>query len=1683
MLELNLLCFHSNVAIFISTELILRKDTSDDISTLENSLYYLLMDKALLNCILMVGSQAENFVEVWSQVSSSRIQESDEDRKRMLEELKTEKKLNERLESELLDAKEEKNSTEEKVKDLELELKTVRELKGSLETKLFALEGKNSKLEEQVKNIRTEKSDLEIKIEELEKRKVLLENGLKNTENNNAKKERMLVDLRNEKVALDSIVSTLKDELTILEKEKLRDRDERKRIEEELDDVKDRNIILETEWSCCKEENGLLETELTALEDDKAEMEDELSKYREDVKMLEEALDVLQKEADDYKTEIGNLKSKEDKLVNVIKQEKERFAKELSAMKQEISSLRVEKRRFQRDISVSKADRSNTERAYNSLKNQKDALQGDISSMRQEEKRLHRELAALRSDKAKLEREVSSLKIENSRLKTELAVAEKLKADVRMMQKNEEKMANSFKQGREKLAEEMIQLKDKYGKLESEFNQLQIEKDKIWMQLKQFEESSEKGTTEGRKSSKRVSHLSARSSLTPDKKTKAVVAHRPSSFGSVTEVEGKVLDLQRRLAFFMAEKEDMQKEIIVSRENNKKLNQELRTLEQDTSHIQGLLSSLSEEKVNLLKRIEENNEVRKLLESERERLRQAVKTSKEINSKLQVRVDEMCERNRVVECDRKVLELSMKKLQGEACILSVENKHVRKELEKVEGELAETKTKMLSLSEDYQTINHKLAESQSSEKASKKQVLQLQTENMNVREQLTGCHAEEKELLKQLSVLTEKFRHLERKVEEILIERSVLLQHSAEKSHIAKQTKELREANSILEQSFHDLRLQIEKLTTDVEDFREERLEVEKLINEFEGREGEKGGQNRSSHVESLKALRVWMVGLKEDREGLMEKTVRLANQLKELSKEKEEFSHIAADKAARLEQEKISYQEKLRDLFKQLETIMKEKKVLQAEVDFLRTQNSEVRAEIAIVLEENEKLENELEELEDDFEKQQGELDSAKEETKNLLRQLCGIETKNLELCTNNSNYEDDLEILKEKCDRLIKENSSLSEKIDKDENDKITMHDRMLMAELEVSRMRVECEELMEQRKRVETELMSSEKDKHLLRTELTGLARALSPLKKEVRAAVEKQLELQMAPRRQTPVRNEENEALIEGELLQAQEEIANFNVEKVELEEEERMLKRKIDIANCSMNESRQKLHDIILELSTDSGNASSELYLSEQNSETGESPRRVFSESSELDEKHDLEKSQDDKSLKEKDSENNINLGEIRHLIEQSEILKEEEILLKDEVDDAERTGSRKETELFTVCTEMQLVQEKLSLAIVSRMQLSQKVQQVGKNAKAAENGEGTLKLKEMQMGVNDLKGNMKKFEKSGRTILTELKQFSLHLDHAENNLLAICNYKGIIEKHLRGYKERNQVLENQLQKLKGDLTEVEKRLPESQIKGTELLLETVQLHKHQSSLEEDLSAYEHHNEELKAEARELSERFKDLEQEKQITNTTQETLEGSLENQQRKISQLQKEKEVLAYEKNKLQTKLSLFKDDKKRLLDDFARLNKSLTAYAQYNGELELRLESFKDDLSSLEAKASVLKSGKSKKLTNGVSAEKGLAPGLLCETCSMNVHKKFAGVTKNTQVLGDDLLDCIGDNMSLETAILTFIDQKSKLQEELMMIDSDRRSLENLLHTVNEKSPFDLTDSQLSLRYVCTVECVVPA
>ena len=88
----------------------------------------------------------------------------------------------------------------------------------------------------------------------------------------------------------------------------------------------------------------------------------------------------------------------------------------------------------------------------------------------QEEKRLQREITLHKSDRAKLEREACTLKNENTKLKQDLSQADKLKVELKLLQKNEEKISGVFKVEKERLYENLHSFKEKYDRMEADFS-------------------------------------------------------------------------------------------------------------------------------------------------------------------------------------------------------------------------------------------------------------------------------------------------------------------------------------------------------------------------------------------------------------------------------------------------------------------------------------------------------------------------------------------------------------------------------------------------------------------------------------------------------------------------------------------------------------------------------------------------------------------------------------------------------------------------------------------------------------------------------------------------------------------------------------------------------------------------------------------------------------------------------------------------------------------------------------------------------------------------------------------------------------------------------------------------------------------------------------------------------------
>lgn len=422
---------------------------------------------------------------------------------------------------------------------------------------------------------------------------------------------------------------------------------------------------------------------------------------------------------------------------------------------------------------------------------------------------------------------------------------------------------------------------------------------------------------------------------------------------------------------------------------------------------------------------------------------------------------------------------------------------------------------------------------------------------------------------------------------------------------------------------------------------------------------------------------------------------------------------------------------------------------------------------------------------------------------------------------------------------------------------------------------------------------------------------------------------------------------------------------------------------------------------------------------------------------------------------------------ISSLMNDKDTLEHEKVILHDDLTDAQY-----DNQILTICvdnlnSELRAVQEELCLANVDRLKLKDRSRNIRK--KAAEYHTENGGLKPLQLEVAKLRNDISHFEKSQEFLLQDVRILNEQLNIAENNIFNIDHFKFVIEKHLKQYKERNNKLEAHLRVIYNDLLQMENH-HEVPRQSTKVLLETLDLHRYFQTLEEDLRGTESQNRNLKEDAADLLERCNALEEEKQLNTVSSEYIQDSMVGQHDFISQLQNEKQQLAYEKERLQTKLALLKNDKKRMLEDMHRVSRSLGATARYNRELEQKLQAYKVDFSELANKAYA---NSDTLIYNGLANPTGATAArtdLLCEQCAENVNRKFLGISKNTQLLGDELLDCITDVMSLETAIFTFMEQKASLEHEYCSLDSNYTVEESLSRSGSRSSHYAVVDRKWS-------------
>lgn len=395
--------------------------------------------------------------------------------------------------------------------------------------------------------------------------------------------------------------------------------------------------------------------------------------------------------------------------------------------------------------------------------------------------------------------------------------------------------------------------------------------------------------------------------------------------------------------------------------------------------------------------------------------------------------------------------------------------------------------------------------------------------------------------------------------------------------------------------------------------------------------------------------------------------------------------------------------------------------------------------------------------------------------------------------------------------------------------------------------------------------------------------------------------------------------------------------------------------------------------------------------------------------------------------------------------------------LREDLENSQVTNNIFQIQVETSHNSLRSVQEDLCLATVDRLKLKDKQRQTEKQlaeVRGTSHSRRRSGLSPLQLEVDRLKTDIETFEKSQENLLLEIRTLNEQLNMAENTLVNVEHFKNIIENNLTLYKERNTTLESQLRSIYNDLIVMENHFDKKTVtkkeaianshsteissKGAKLLLETLDLHQHFQLLEDDLLETKSQHRNLKEEASDLLERCTALEEEKEIHRVSSSFLGGSANDQSNIVKQLQQDKEKLIYEKERMRLKLKCFQGEQRRILEDCQKLNKALLKSTGHNKELQKKVRHYEIEYSGVHLKNNQNHRDDNNNVVN------------LCKPCQTSIKRRLLGISNSTQLLGDELLDCIEDNFTLEAAIFSFMERNTILEEELVAVETAHKDFE---------------------------------
>ncbi|XP_059897316.1 centromere-associated protein E isoform X2 [Gadus macrocephalus] len=943
------------------------------------------------------------------------------------EELKTAQEAESALREELNMAQEAESALREEVSCSEQQCSLLEgQLRGLLEEKVA--------LKEEKETLQEEKDTLQVEKETLQEEKVALKEEKETLQEEKVALKEEKETLQEEKEALKEEKETLQEEKEALKEEKDTLQEEKDTLQEEKDTLQEEKDTLQEEKEALKEEKETLQVEKETLQEEKETLQEEKETLKEEKAALMEEKETLQEEKETLQEEKKTLKAEEETL-----QEEKKTLKEEKQALQENISHHEPSRSLEEQIQGSVSGPEEVEGVVSAPSQESSPLQVLLVALREEKETLKEGMAALREEKDQLQMDLQEnvdMMIENQdELRSALGTINKQKEQIRGLvslptanrnapaldSAHMEDLQNQVKALHAELesvrserdSQSSVGGRGEVDRLVSEVSALSLEREQLQALLEALREEKAQLREE------------------MDDKIQMILLQQQPGIGqqpSLSDELGsldqyRVDDLQGPLESVTEEKDRLEREVQLSMEKVKALQEELQSVrsERDSQSSVGGREEVDRLVSEVSTLSLEREQLQALLEALREEM---VQLREKLEDKTRMEVEDTCSQTEV-EVVLRPQEVEETSSQTEVEVVlrpqEVEETSSQTEVEVVlrPQEVEETSSQTEVVVQDYEAQLQEL----------KQQIQSLSAELQSVRSERVsqssvGGREEVDRLVSEVSALS-----LEREQLQALLE-ALREEKAQDKIHMDQVNLEQRADHQEKEDLLAQQIQQLEKQLTEI------RMERSELQEELAHMEEEKTGlQEGLAHMEAEKTgLQEELARMEEEKTGLQEK---LAYVEKEKTGLLEELAHMEEEKTG-LQEELARMEEEKTGLLEALARMEEEKTGLQEKLAYVEKEKTGLQEKLAYVEKEKTGLQEELAKRVEENGAFKEEVSLNRKDKTGLQEVVARMEEEKTGLQEKLAYVEEEKTGLQEKLAYVEKEKTGLQEVLDRLEEDK---------------------------------------------------------------------------------------------------------------------------------------------------------------------------------------------------------------------------------------------------------------------------------------------------------------------------------------------------------------------------------------------------------------------------------------------------------------------------------------------------------------------------------------------------------------------------------------------------------------------------------------------------------------------